>query len=1020
MRTAISAAGITLLPDSAGTATHPHLLVGSGKDGEVYVVDRDNMGHYNGSYSTPNSQIVQWFYNAVGGTTIYPTRASMPYVENSYTTPAYWQNRVYFCGVDDYCKLFTLSNGLLSTTPASQSPATFAYPGSQPIVSAASSSATSAILWAVQHDSTNNVTILHAYDATNLATELYNSTQAVGNRDRGGAPVKFAVPTVANGKVFVGAVGELDVYGLLASSSPRLAAPTFAPGSGSFTTAQSVTMTAHSGAKIYYTLDGSLPTLSSAVYTGAIAVTATTTINAIAVQSGFLTSPVATATYTIGPGAAIAYVQGNYATPQTPQNLVDVHFKSAQQQGDLNVVVVGWNDSTATVGTVTDSSGNAYHLAVGPTVYSGTATQSIYYAANIVSAAANANTVTVTFNGSAAAADIRILEYAGVSSSSPLDATAAATGSSGSASSGAATTSNANDLIVGADLTVTYTTAAGSGFTSRMITSPDGDIAEDRIVTATGSYAATAPTSPAGPWIMQMVAFKTASSGGGGTPTPTAPGNLTATTASSSQINLAWTAATETGGTISAYLIERCQGSGCSNFAQIGTSASTTFTNTGLTAATSYSYRVRAQDSSGNTGPYSGTATASTPGNVPTAPANLAATAAGSTQVNLTWGAATETGGTISQYRIERCQGSGCSSFTQIATSTTVSFSDATLSGRTTYSYRVRAADASGNTGPYSNVASATTAAPTLTAPGSLTASAASSSQINLAWSAASETGGTISAYLIERCQGAGCSAFVQVASTAGTSFNDTGLTPTTAYSYRVRATDAAGDLGPYSNIASATTAAGSVTPITFVQKNYATPQSAQTRVAVPFTAAQGSGDLNIVVVGWNDSTATVGTVTDSSGNVYHLAVGPTVYSGTATQSIYYAASIAGAAANANTVTVAFTSAAAYPDIRILEYSGIDTNSPLDVTAAATGSSASASSGAATTTFANELIFGADLTVTYTTAAGSGFTSRVITSPDGDIAEDRIVTATGSYTATAPTSPAGPWIMQMAAFRRHP
>jgi len=119
-------------------------------------------------------------------------------------------------------------------------------------------------------------------------------------------------------------------------------------------------------------------------------------------------------------------------------------------------------------------------------------------------------------------------------------------------------------------------------------------------------------------------------------------------------------------------------------------------------------------------------------------------------------------------------------------------------------------------------------------------------------------------------------------------------------------------------------------------------------------------------------------------------------------------------------VTVAFTSAAAYPDIRILEYSGIDTNSPLDVTAAATGSSASASSGAATTTFANELIFGADLTVTYTTAAGSGFTSRVITSPDGDIAEDRIVTATGSYTATAPTSPAGPWIMQMAAFRRHP
>jgi hypothetical protein len=203
------------------------------------------------------------------------------------------------------------------------------------------------------------------------------------------------------------------------------------------------------------------------------------------------------------------------------------------------------------------------------------------------------------------------------------------------------------------------------------------------------------------------------------------------------------------------------------------------------------------------------------------------------------------------------------------------------------------------------------------------------------------------------------------------------------------------------------------------VQQNYATPQSAQTRVTVPFTAAQGSGDLNIVVVGWNDSTATIGTVTDLSGNVYHLAVGPTVYSGTATQSIYYSASIVGAAANANTVTVAFTTAAAYPDIRILEYSGIDTNSPLDVTAAAIGSSASPSSGAATTTFANELIFGADLTVTATTGAGSGFTSRIITVPDSDIAEDRIVTATGSYAATASTT-AGAWIMQMAAFRRHP
>jgi hypothetical protein len=208
---------------------------------------------------------------------------------------------------------------------------------------------------------------------------------------------------------------------------------------------------------------------------------------------------------------------------------------------------------------------------------------------------------------------------------------------------------------------------------------------------------------------------------------------------------------------------------------------------------------------------------------------------------------------------------------------------------------------------------------------------------------------------------------------------------------------------------------------IGFVQVNSAVPQTPQTSVSVAYTVAQTAGDLNVVIVGWGSSTATVGTVTDSSGNVYQLAVGPTVYSdqsGTTQQSIYYAANIA--AAGANTVTVTFTTAAAWPDIRILEYSGIATTSPLDVTAGAAGSSTSASSGPATTTVMNGLIVGADDTWTHTTGPGSGFTSRVITSPDGDIAEDKITTTVGSYTATAPISPSGPWVMQMAAFKGAP
>ena len=124
---------------------------------------------------------------------------------------------------------------------------------------------------------------------------------------------------------------------------------------------------------------------------------------------------------------------------------------------------------------------------------------------------------------------------------------------------------------------------------------------------------------------------------------------------------------------------------------------------------------------------------------------------------------------------------------------------------------------------------------------------------------------------------------------------------------------------------------------ISYVQCNYATPQTAQITVSVTFTAAQAAGDLNVVAVGWNDGAAAVSTVTDRSGNTYTRAVGPTSSLGTVSQSIYYAKNIVAAAAGTNTVTVTFSTAAANPDIRILEYTGADPNNPVDVTAAAGG-----------------------------------------------------------------------------------
>ncbi len=203
---------------------------------------------------------------------------------------------------------------------------------------------------------------------------------------------------------------------------------------------------------------------------------------------------------------------------------------------------------------------------------------------------------------------------------------------------------------------------------------------------------------------------------------------------------------------------------------------------------------------------------------------------------------------------------------------------------------------------------------------------------------------------------------------------------------------------------------------IMFVQvaSGPSTIQASNTSVAVAYVNTQTAGNLNIVVAGWGDTTSSISSVTDSKGNTYTRAVGPTTGTGLQ-ESIYYAKNIVG---GTNTVTVKFNQAAAYPDVRILEYSGLDPTSPLDVTAAATGTGTTASSGSATTTSANELIFGAGNSAHHFTTAGSGFTERVI-NIYGSIAEDKVVSSTGSNAATA-TNSAGYWVMQMATFKAKP
>ena len=355
---------------------------------------------------------------------------------------------------------------------------------------------------------------------------------------------------------------------------------------------------------------------------------------------------------------------------------------------------------------------------------------------------------------------------------------------------------------------------AGSGcsnFTQIATTTGTGTSYKDTSVSSATSYSYRVRATDAAGNLSSY--SNTTSAATPDTTAPSQPGTLSATPVSGGEVDLSWGASTDNVG-VTGYRIERCAGSGCSNFTQIATTTGTgtSYKDTSVSSATSYSYRVRATDAAGNLSSYSNTTSAATPDTTaPSQPGTLSATPVSGGEVDLSWGASTDNVG-VSGYRIERCAGSGCSNFTQIATTTGTgtSYKDTGVSASTSYSYRVRATDAAGNLSSYSNTAGATTPTPDTIAPsqpGTLSATAVSSGEIDLSWGASTDNVG-VTGYAIERCAGSGCSNFTQIATTTGTgtSYKDTSVSSATSYSYRVRATDAAGNLSSYSNTTSAAT----------------------------------------------------------------------------------------------------------------------------------------------------------------------------------------------------------------------
>jgi Immunoglobulin domain len=190
----LGSGGEMLLPDVQDTQSNTwHLAVGAGKDGHIYVVNRDLMGKFNTSNDSAIYQEID--SNGLGG--------------GVWSVPAYFNNVVYYGAVGDHLRAFSIANAKLATPASSLTAESFGYPGTTPSISANGNSA--GIVWAVEN---NGGGVLHAYDATNLGTELYNSNQAANSRDHF-ADNKFITPMIANGKVYVGTPNSVAVFGLL-------------------------------------------------------------------------------------------------------------------------------------------------------------------------------------------------------------------------------------------------------------------------------------------------------------------------------------------------------------------------------------------------------------------------------------------------------------------------------------------------------------------------------------------------------------------------------------------------------------------------------------------------------------------------------------------------------------------------------------------------------------------------------------------------------------------------------------
>jgi hypothetical protein len=411
--TDLGSGGVLLLPDQPGS--HPHVLIEAGKEGRIYLIDRDKL---TANPSNPSQE--EPFCSGCNSDPQIVQESGGGQVGGMWSMPAYWNNATYWWGSGDVLKSIPLSNGLLDFTHITSSTGSYGFPGATPSISANGTS--NGIVWSIDSSQYGSPgpgpgpAVLHAHDATNVSRELWNSTQAANNRDRAGNAVKFTVPRIANGKVYIGTSSAVDVYGLLNLS--QAATPAISPAPGTYTNSVTVTITdTTANATITYTIDGSTPVPGShgtAISSGgSFTLTSSATVKAIASASGFSNSSIASAAYTIQgnpPPAATPSISPNPGTYSSP---LTVTLTDTTAGATITYTTDGSAPVPGSHGTTT-SSGGSFTLTSSATVraiasasgFSNSAIASATYAVTAQPPSINfangfAGETTLTLNGGA-------------------------------------------------------------------------------------------------------------------------------------------------------------------------------------------------------------------------------------------------------------------------------------------------------------------------------------------------------------------------------------------------------------------------------------------------------------------------------------------------------------------------------------------------------------------------------------------------------------------------------------------